>query len=86
MERYFALMVISSRNKIATGVQEALTRHGCFIKTRLGLHEGTLDQCSDSGVIFLELAGDKARAEELVDDLGAMDGVASKLVVMPVPN
>ncbi len=44
----FSIMAIkiSPRNEIAPNVQEILTRNGCIIKTRLGLHEATNDSCS----------------------------------------
>ncbi len=44
----FSIMAIkiSPRNEIAPKVQEILTRNGCIIKTRLGLHEATNDSCS----------------------------------------
>ena len=32
-------IVIDPRNTHAVDVQNILTRHGCIIKTRLGLHE-----------------------------------------------
>ncbi len=53
----FSIMAIkiSPRNEVAPKVQEILTKNGCIIKTRLGLHETTNDSCSKSGLILLEL-------------------------------
>lgn len=34
-------------------IQKILTQYGCFVKTRLGLHE--TDECSKSGIILLEI-------------------------------
>jgi hypothetical protein len=30
-----------------------LTGWGCMIKTRLGIHEGTMEDCSERGLIIL---------------------------------
>lgn len=48
---------IEDRMKEAGEVQKLLSRYGCSIKTRLGLHEVAGDYCSTSGLIILELAG-----------------------------
>lgn len=34
-------------------IQKILTQYGCFVKTRLGLHE--TEECSKSGIILLEI-------------------------------
>lgn len=47
---------LSERNKDAILFQEILTKHGCNIKTRIGLHQGTEDCCSNNGIILLELS------------------------------
>jgi len=50
---------IEDRVKEAGEVQKVLTKFGCSIKTRLGLHEVSNDFCSSSGLILLELTGPK---------------------------
>lgn len=57
---------LSERNKDAILFQEILTKHGCNIKTRIGLHQGTEDCCSNNGIILLELAG---KNQNLLDAL-----------------
>ncbi|BDB01683.1 hypothetical protein [Clostridium botulinum] len=79
----FSIMVIkiSPRNEIAPKVQEILTRNGCIIKTRLGLHEATNDSCSKCGLILLELLNNKKEdIENLSKDLTSLDGVSVKLL------
>lgn len=51
---------VGDREHDAIKLQELLTKNGCLIKTRLGLHEtpGT-GQCSSKGLILLELFDDK---------------------------
>ena len=69
---------VYDRTKEAGLVQEELTRFGCSIKTRLGLHEVTDEFCSQSGLIILELFGDKAEQLALERDLNAISGVEVK--------
>jgi hypothetical protein len=60
---------IGDRESDALKVQEALTKYGCIIKTRLGLHEaGNL--CSSKGLIILEfINGNEAEIEKLEKEL-----------------
>ncbi len=84
MEKRFLIIVIDIRKKEAVTVQKILTEWGCFIKTRLGLHEGVLDNCSEIGTIFIELAGDKEKHEELNRKLNLLSGVSSQIIEMKV--
>jgi len=74
------LILVSHRSKSAIEVQKLLTEWGCSIKTRLGIHDGVGDRCSDSGLIVLELVGDKIKNEELLKKMKALDGVSAQLV------
>ncbi len=65
-------------------VQKILTGWGCFIKTRLGLHEGTLDHCSDAGLLILELVGDNKKHLEIARKLNLVHGVHAELVCLEV--
>ena len=61
---------INNRVENAVQVQEILTKYGCIIKTRIGLHEEIHGQCSPRGLILLEIIDDKASvdiANELCD-------------------
>ncbi len=84
MKRKVLLVLVSARKESATTVQKILTEWGCLIKTRLGLHEGVLDDCSESGLIFLELAGDKEKHDEMIRKLNLVKGVQAKLVTLAV--
>ena len=66
---------IFDRTKEAGHVQTLLTRYGCSIKTRLGLHEVTEDFCSHSGLIILELFGDSKEQDKLEQKLNVIPGV-----------
>ena len=84
MMKDFLIIVINKRHKEAVKVQQILTEWGCFIKTRLGMHEGVLDECSEIGNIFIELVGEKDKHEELNRKLNLLKGVTAKLVSLEV--
>lgn len=65
---------IEDRVKEAGEVQKVLTKFGCSIKTRLGLHEVSDDFCSSSGLILLELTGPKGDQEKLHETLQKIPG------------
>jgi metal-responsive CopG/Arc/MetJ family transcriptional regulator len=70
-------VLINHRSKKATDVQDILTKYGCIIKMRLGLHE-TGDACSEDGLIILKLEDDKSQIQELIKDLNSIEGVKAK--------
>lgn len=65
---------IEDRVKEAGEVQKVLTKFGCSIKTRLGLHEVSNDFCSSSGLILLELTGPTDEQEKLHETLKKIPG------------
>lgn len=82
MEKRVMLILVSSRKDAAETVQKILTGWGCHIKTRLGLHDDVLDNCSESGLIFLELKGDTEKLDEMERKLNLLKGVDAKQVVL----
>ncbi|MDD2702698.1 MAG: hypothetical protein PHC33_01655 [Candidatus Omnitrophica bacterium] len=78
------LLVFSLENRrdAAGHVQKILTDFGCIIKTRLGIHDGVLDKCSNTGLIILELVGAKARIGDLERQLKAVKSVRVKLITL----
>ena len=79
-EKTLLAVLVDKRKKIAPTVQHILTDWGCWIKTRLGIHDGTLDDCSNVGLIILELVGEKEKHKELSRKLCLLDGVRTELV------
>ncbi len=73
------LILIGSRQDAAETVQKILTGWGCFIKTRLGLHDDVLENCTQSGLIFLELKGELEKMQELERKLNLVKSVDAKL-------
>ena len=79
------VILIGSRKVSAVNVQKVLTGWGCMIKTRLGIHDGVLDNCSDQGLLILELVGDDKQKEEITRKLNLIKGVSVKLVELELP-
>jgi len=84
MEKDVLLILVSHRKETAVNVQKLLTAWGCLIKTRLGIHDGVLENCSESGLLMLELVGDKEKHSELTRKLKLIDGVSAELVNLSV--
>jgi len=84
MKRDVLLILVSTRHESATTVQRILTEWGCYIKTRLGLHQDVLENCTESGLLFLELVGDKDKHKELARKLDLVRGVQAKLVNLEI--
>ena len=69
---------VDQRVENAKLVQDLLTKHGCAIRARLGLHETSKDYCANFGIIILQCCGCSGTVGALVDDLNAVDGVTAK--------
>ncbi len=80
MEKSIMVILVGSRKEAAVNVQKILTGWGCLIKTRLGIHDGVLDNCSDSGLLILELVGEEEKKDELLRKLSLIKGINAKLV------
>jgi len=72
---------ILNRCNNAHKIQGILTQYGCSIKTRLGLHEVTKENCSTNGIIILELTGDVNECMKLENELLAIDGIEVKKMI-----
>lgn len=73
---------LEQRNDTATSVQDILTEFGCFIQTRIGLHQTAQDACSPKGLIILELTeGAEGEAAALEEKLKKISGVSIQKMV-----
>ncbi|WP_462318157.1 CPF_0552 family protein [Marinilabilia sp.] len=72
---------VDDRYDEAQQVQEILTRYGCSIRTRLGLHHTNGNNCSEVGIILLQLIPDDEKAGVLVSALKKVEGVQIKEMV-----
>ena len=78
------LILIGQRKQAAVQVQKVLTGWGCMIKTRLGIHDGVMENCSDQGLLILELVGDRNKMKELARKVSLIKGVSSKLINLKI--
>ncbi len=84
MSKSILLVLVGKRKDAAVNVQKILTGWGCHIKTRLGIHDGVLDNCSEEGLLVLELVGKPEDNEELTRKLNLLENVSAKLVTLTV--
>ena len=80
MAKTLLIILVGKRKETAVKVQQILTAWGCIIKTRLGIHDGVLDNCSDEGLLILELYGTDEQKNELTRKVEVLTGVSSQLV------
>ncbi|MDI3543657.1 MAG: hypothetical protein PWP57_1262 [Candidatus Atribacteria bacterium] len=70
------LIKVGKREQNALKVQELLSRYGCNIKVRLGLHEFSSEcEGKDEGIIILELSGKLEEFKKIKEDLEKIEGV-----------
>lgn len=72
---------LTDRVKEAVKVQDILTKFGCSIKTRLGLHEIYNDLCSTDGIIILELCGSTEEMAKLENELLKVEGLGVQKMI-----
>lgn len=82
MKKTVLLILVGKRKEAAVDLQKVLTAWGCLIKTRLGLHTGVMENCTETGFMFLELYGSDEENAELARKVELIKGVESKLVVL----
>lgn len=82
MKYCIMLILLTNRVKNAVEVQKVLTEFGCFIKTRLGLHNVEDNVCADRGLLVLQLVGDEKEHKKMTEKLEAIEGVKVEYVVM----
>lgn len=81
MECNIMIVKIGARKESSNEVQEVLTKFGCSIKARIGLHE-TENVCSDEGLLIMQLTGDKEEMYGLEKALNKINSVKAKMVIL----
>ncbi len=76
--RDIVAILVDHRSETAVNVQKILTGWGCMIKTRLGIHDGVLDKCSQSGLIICEMLGEDDKLDEFVRKINLIKGTQAK--------
>ena len=70
---------LDNRTQTAVEFQKLLTKFGCIIKTRLGLHEVDANACAPNGIILLEVIDD-VQAVEFEEELGKIEGIEIRVM------
>ncbi len=74
-------VLVEDRSQAAVRVQEVLTKYGCTVKTRLGIHELDVPGWDASGLIILELTGSADECLRLENELWNIDRVKLQKMV-----
>jgi hypothetical protein len=81
MSCYYIIGIrMDNRTYNAVKFQDVLTKNGCKIKARLGLHEVSDDACSNDGIIVLQPYGSKEDVEALVRELNGLEGITARYI------
>lgn len=77
----FNIMAIAVNHRTikALELQEILTKYGCNIKMRLGLHEAE-SVCSEDGLVILQLTGNAEDIKSLEKSLNLVTGLKAKTI------
>jgi hypothetical protein len=74
-------VMINEPSKDAGLIQNILSKYGCSIRTRLGLHDIDEGYATDTGLMLLELTGDLQECQRLENELLALDGIEIQKMV-----
>jgi NADPH-dependent 2,4-dienoyl-CoA reductase/sulfur reductase-like enzyme len=74
-------VMINDPTKGAEKIQSILTKYGCTIRTRLGLHDIDENYAIDTGLMLLELRGEMEEYLRLENELLALEGVEVQKMV-----
>lgn len=82
MSKIIMGILLKHRSECAADFQEILTKYGCIIQTRLGLHTAEADACSPHGLIILELIQDcDKQVHELEKEIAGLKDTEVKKMV-----
>lgn len=72
---------VTDRVKNVPAVQAVLTKYGCSIHVRLGIHDADGSSCSPNGLLLLDVVGPDV--EDLYRELHAIEGVGIQRMDFP---
>ena len=68
-------ILVKNRQQNIEKVQDTLTKFGCSIRTRLGVHVSKDYHVKDAGLVLLELTGEISEMEKLENSLKALENI-----------
>ena len=74
-------VMINDPSQGADKIQNILTKYGCSIRTRLGIHDIDEEYARETGLMLLELLGDMQECLRLENELLELDGVEVQKMV-----
>jgi len=66
---------LENRTETAVELQDILTKYGCGIRSRIGLHDNEAGEIDDHGIVLLELTGDLNEQQNLENALKNLEGI-----------
>ena len=82
MDYHVIAVKVANREGVAQDLQKTLTKHGCLIKVRLGLHDVPAGTCSPSGLLIMEVEGSAEEIDRLTGELNGLREVSAKHLVI----
>jgi len=77
---------IENREELSTQVQHILTKYGCSIKTRIGLHDIDNEDDDSAGIILLECYGDQKQIALLESELLSIETIELQKMYFAIRN
>ncbi|MDK2849846.1 MAG: hypothetical protein PWP03_482 [Candidatus Woesearchaeota archaeon] len=71
---------VNNRKTSSLKLQEILSKHGHFIKARLGLHETKLED--EFGLVILHVEDNENACKELINEINSTQGLLAKELVL----
>jgi hypothetical protein len=72
---------IDQRTENVPALQATLSKYGCNIRTRLGIHDADATSCSPSGLVLVDVFG--AETEAFYKELSTLKGVGLQRMDFP---
>ncbi len=73
---------LAKRTETAPMLQEILSKYGCNIKTRIGLHDVRDGICAPDGVILLEVIGDEKIISDMLFELNSIQNIKLEKMIL----
>ena len=73
---------LTNRTKTAPIFQQILSKYGCNIKSRIGLHDVKEGVCSPDGIILLEVIGDDKTISDMLSELKSIEDIKLEKMIL----
>jgi len=66
------IIKLNEREILSNKFQEIISAYGCYIKTRIGLHDVDNEMCSTTGIIILQMPDKKEIIKDMIKELNSI--------------